>query len=156
MAEKQMVAPFIVSKSIAIGAPAARVWQVLTRPETIQEWISDEGTLAIQTDWMVGGPFGIVGTFHGMKYSDRGTLLQFDPESVLRYSTWSRLSRVPDSPENYAVVEFRLTPEDGHTRLALTHSNLVILPMYQHANFYWNATLRKIKRLAETTARPSG
>jgi uncharacterized protein YndB with AHSA1/START domain len=143
--------PQTVNKTIAIHAPASKVWQVLTSPECIREWITDDGGLAVQSDWTIGGPFGLVGTFHGMKYKDQGSLLQFEPEKVLAYSSWSRLSRVPNRPENYAVVQFRLSPEDGHTLLALTHRNLVILPMYQHANFYWNATLRKIKRLAETT-----
>jgi uncharacterized protein YndB with AHSA1/START domain len=144
-----MAAPYVVNKTVTIDAPAAKVWRVLTSPESIREWISDDGKLAVQTDWTVGGPFGLVGTFHGMKYHDQGTLLQLEPEKILAYITWNRISRVPDRPENYAVVEFRLTPEEGHTLLALTHSNLVILPMYQHANFYWNGTLNKIKRLAE-------
>jgi uncharacterized protein YndB with AHSA1/START domain len=150
MAIDKTASPQVVNKSIVIDAPAAKVWQVLTISEAIREWISDDGGLAVQTDWTVGHPFGLVGTFHGMKHRDQGTLLHFEPERVFAYSSWSRISRVPDRPENYAVVEFRLSPEGGGTRLTLSHSNLVILPMYQHANFYWNGTLRKIKRLAET------
>jgi uncharacterized protein YndB with AHSA1/START domain len=128
------------------------VWQVLTRPDCLREWVSDDGGLEVQTDWVVGHPYGLTGTFHGMKHRDQGTLLHFDPEKLLAYRTWSKLSGVPDIPENYAVVEFQLTPEDGHTHLALTHSHLATLPMFQHANFYWNGTLRKIKRLAETAS----
>jgi len=146
----KLPAPQTISKNITIAAPAAKVWYVLTHPESIREWISDDGGLTVQSDWIVGHPYGLVGTFHGMKHRDQGTLLQFEPEKVFAYSSWSRMSRVPDRPENYAVIEFRLAPENSGTRLALTHSNLVILPMVQHANFYWNGTLRKIKRLAET------
>jgi uncharacterized protein YndB with AHSA1/START domain len=146
--ESSVISQNVVNKTIVIAAGAGRVWQVLTRPAAIREWISDDGGLEVQTDWVVGQPFGLVGVFHGMQYRDQGTLLQLEPEKVLAYSTWSRMSRVPDRPENYAVVEFRLTPAE-RTELALTHSNLVTLPMVQHANFYWNGTLRKIKRLAE-------
>src|SRR5579859_2325604 len=95
---EKTASPHTVTKSIAIHAPAANVWHVLTNSESIREWVSDEGGLAVQSDWIVGHPFALVGTFHGMQHHDQGTLL------------------------------------------ALTHSNLVTLPIYQHANFYWNAT----------------
>ena len=145
-----MSTDLLVTKTIAIHAPAAQVWQVLTDSESIKEWLSDTGTLQIRTDWQVGGPFVYFGTWHGVRYQTKGTLLQLEPEKVLQYNHWSRISRLPDRPENYAVVEFRLAPEENHTRLVLTHSNLVGEAAVQHANLYWNATLQKVKRLAET------
>jgi len=47
----------------------------------------------------------------------------------------SSLSRLPDNPEDYSLVEFRLTPAGDQTILTLTQSNLVAEAAYEHARF---------------------
>jgi hypothetical protein len=86
---------------------------------------------------------------HGFELNDKGIILQCERENILRYSYWSSLSRLPDTPDNYSVVAFRLMPEANHTVLHFTHSNFPLESEYQHSNFYWNATLFKIKQMAE-------
>ncbi len=63
-------------------------------------------TSTVTTEWEVGRPILFEGTWDRRKYLDRGTVLAFDPEKTLRYNMWSKLSRLPDTPENYTVVGF--------------------------------------------------
>src|SRR6266498_57440 len=138
-----------ITKTITIYAPAAKVWKTLTNPESIKEWLTENGTTSILSDWKIGSPILFRGTWHKIKYEDKGIILQFEPETILAYSYWSKFSKLPDRLENYSVIEFRLTPQESQTILTLTHSNLVAEGMTGHSNFYWTITLHKIKEWIE-------
>ena len=138
-----------VTKTITIRASVAKVWQALTDPELIKEWLTENGTTTVASDWKIGSPILFTGMWHKVKYQDKGTILQFEAEKVLAYSYWSKFSRLPDILENYSVIEFRLMPKEDQTILTLTHSNLVAEGMPGHSNFYWKITLNKMKQLIE-------
>ena len=103
----------------------------------------------ILTDWKVGGPMVIRGNMNGKNFENWGMVLQFEPEKTLRYSHLSSLSRLPDQPENYSIVDFRLSPMDHQTTLELTLTNFPTESIYQHLAFYWNVTLEILKRMIE-------
>ena len=137
-----------VNKTITIDAPASKVWDTLTSPERMQQWMA-ETEIDIITDWKVGHPFVIRGNLHGINFENTGTVLQFEPEQILQYSHLSSLSRLPDKPENYSVVEFRLAPVENQTALTLSVNNFPTESIYKHLAFYWNVTLEILKRLIE-------
>jgi uncharacterized protein YndB with AHSA1/START domain len=139
----------IVNKTVTINAPAAKVWELLSNPELTTKWLTEEGTTIVTSDWKVGNPITFSGTWHGIAYEDKGTILQVETEKVLTYSYWSKFSRLPDSPENYSVIEFRLEPAEKQTIITLIHSNLVAKGMYGHSNFYWAIALNRMKKLIE-------
>lgn len=68
-------------------------------------------------------------------------------ERTLAYAYWSRLSRLPDEPQNYTNIRLDLT---GETRLSLAQRNFPGEASYEHWNFYWNMALERIRKLAET------
>jgi len=137
-----------VNKTITIDAPVSRVWDTLTYPELMKQWMA-ETEIEIITDWKVGSPFVIRGNLHGINFENTGAVLQFEPEKILQYSHLSSLSRLPDKPENYSVVEFRLAPIENRTTLLLTLSNFPTESIYKHLAFYWNVTLEILKRMIE-------
>jgi len=141
--------PKKVNRTIIINASISAVWQALTNPEQLKEWRSPDRTSTVTAEWRVGGPILFEGTWDRRKYLDRGTILAFDPEKNLCYDMWSKLSRLPDSPENYTLVEFTLTPTANGTSLTLTHSNFQSEAIYGHANFYWVTALDRLKKLSE-------
>ncbi len=65
-----------------------------------------------------------------------GTVLTFEPERVLKYSHLSSLSRLQDEPENYTILEFRLSPMDNQTTLILTLSGFATEAIYKHLVYY--------------------
>jgi len=139
----------ILTKTVTINAPIAKVWDALTNPAIMKKWMS-ESEIEISTDWQVGSPFLIRGKLHGIKFENRGRVLQFEPEQVLEYSHLSSISRLPDKPENYSSVEFRLAPMENQTTLRVTLRNFPTESIYKHLVFYWNVTPEILKRMMES------
>jgi uncharacterized protein YndB with AHSA1/START domain len=138
----------IVTKTVNIDAPASKVWEALTNPELMKKWMF-EAEIHIITDWKVGTPIVIRGHMNGKYFENNGIVLQFEPEKILQYSHLSSLSRLPDKPENYSLLEFRLAPMENRTILTLTLSNFPTESIYKHLVFYWNVTLEILKRIIE-------
>lgn len=137
----------IVSKSININASSSKVWEALTNPNLMKQWMMD-AEIEIKTNWEPGSPIIISGKMNG-HFEYKGTILQFEPEKILRYNSWTKISRLPDLPENYSVIEFRLT-EGNQTELTVIQSNLIAEAAYEHANFYWTSALNVLKHIAES------
>lgn len=135
------------SKEIYINAPASKVWTVLTNPDFIPLWMS-ESELKITSDWVVGGSLIFESNVNG-KHEYKRVILQLESEKVFRYNSRSKISRLPDVPENYSVIEFSLIAHENQTRLSLTHSNLIAKAAVEHAGFYRNGTLPIIRQLSE-------
>ena len=138
----------VFTKTVQIDAPITKVWHALTTPEVMKKWMS-ETEIDIITDWRVGGPILTRGRLHGKKFENRGTVMQFEPEKILRYSHLSTISRLPDRPESYSSFEFRLAPVENQTTLTIAVSNFPTETIYKHLAFYWKVTLEILKRMIE-------
>jgi hypothetical protein len=68
---------------------------------------------------------------------------------VLQYSHLSSLSRLPDTPENHSVFEFRLAQAAGGTALTLAPRDFPTEAIFKHLDFYWRSTLGILKRFIE-------
>jgi uncharacterized protein YndB with AHSA1/START domain len=133
---------------ITISAPPLKIWEALTDPIHMKKWMSDEEIMVI-TDWKTGGPISVQGELHQLHFVNTGTVLQFDPGKVLRYSHLSSLSNLPDIPQSYSVLEFRLTPSNGQVILTLILTNFPTESIYKHLLFYWETTLKILKKFIE-------
>jgi len=138
-----------IERSVIISASPAAVWESLTTPSLMKQWMA-EPRMAVEvvTDWTEGGPIVIRG-FHIVRFENRGTVLRFEPNAVLRYSHLSSMSRLPDKPENYSIVEFRLAPADGRTSLTVTLSGFPTEAILKHHDFYWRVTVQILKQFVE-------
>ena len=139
----------IMHKVVTINAPTSQVWHMLTTPELMKKWMMPDIEINIITDWNVGSPIVIRGTMNGKDFENRGSILQFEREKILQYSHLSSISRLPDRPESYSIVEFRLKPIENQTNLELTLSNFPTESTYKHLAFYWNVTLEILKKMIE-------
>lgn len=138
----------VVQKTIRINAPVSKVWETITEPALIREWLFDSPVDVI-SDWKEGSSMIFKGKFHNKPYEDKGTILNYEPERLLRYTFWSHLSQLPDAPEHYSVIEFRLAPDGDHTELMLTQSNFILDTIYRHSNYYWTLTIDRLKKTIE-------
>ena len=136
-----------VSKSVLINAPAAKVWEVLTRPELIKEYLYGTDTL---TDWKVGSDIVFQGEYNGQQYRDHGKILSFTPHEGLSYSYWSGFSGIEDKPENYSVITYTLEPEGpDQTRFTWSQKGFASEQGYQHSEASTGMLLDQIKNIAE-------
>jgi len=148
MINQETQTPKVFHKEILIESAPSKVWDALTRPERMKEWMS-ETELNVITDWKVGNSILISGNLHGTSFENTGAVLQFTPEKMLQYSHLSSLSRLSDQPSNYSVLEFKLTSVEDRTILAFTLSNFPTEAIYKHSVFYWNGTLEILKSFIE-------
>lgn len=139
----------IIHHEIKINAPASRVWDTLTVPELIQQWMLDT-PLRFLTEWRQGGTVLVRGDLHGLPFENRGEVLRFEPCRFLEYSHWSTLSLIPDTPENYSVLRFELCPQHSQTLLTLTIHDFLTFEIFKHLQFYWNTALHVLKEVAES------
>jgi uncharacterized protein YndB with AHSA1/START domain len=139
----------IFQKSVEIRAPASRVWQALTTPASMKKWMMPDLELDIITGWKVGGPLLMRGNMNGKDFENRGMVLLYEPEKHLQYSHLSSISRLPDRPESYSILDFALQPTGERTILTLTQSNFPSQSIFKHLSFYWNVTLEVLKKWIE-------
>ena len=137
---------FVASATIAVQASPSRVWEALTKPELIKQYLF--GT-DVTTDWRVGSSITYRGVWEGKPYEDKGKILEVDPGRLLVSSYWSPLSGVPDVAENYVTVRYEITPETDGSRLTITQDNNKTQADADHSSQYWKMVLDGLKKLLE-------
>jgi uncharacterized protein YndB with AHSA1/START domain len=142
----------VVENSATINAPPSEVWRALTDPDLMKQWMAEpEMGVEVVTDWKVGSPI-IVKGHHNGDFENKGTVLHFEPNSILRHSHLSSISRLPDEAENYTIIEFRLArTEENSTSLNVRISNFPSESIFKHWEFYWRVTIEVVKRFIEST-----
>jgi len=133
-----------VSLSIAIEAPVARVWDALTRPELVRQYLF--GT-EMTADWRVGGAITYRGEWKGAAYEDKGTVIIWEPQRLMVTNHYS-------PPDQNHTVSWKLSASDRGTTLTLTQDNNPTPESAEHAGKNWDAVLAGLKRLLEK--RPVG
>jgi len=108
--------------------PAERVWQALTDPKALANWM-------LPTDFrpLIGFRFRFEGLTRGKKGQVTGEVLEVVEGARLRY-TWD--DGEAGSP---SVVTWTLQPQDGGTRVSLTHEAAIPAEPYIliEANLNW-------------------
>jgi uncharacterized protein YndB with AHSA1/START domain len=138
---------FVAEKSVTIEAPADAVWQALTDPEKVKEYM--HGTM-VATDWEVGSPITWSGEWKGKSYQDKGVVLAFEPRKLLSTTYWSSMGGKEDKPENYYTVTYTLDGDDTTTTLTLQQDgNESQEAADQMAENNWGAVLESLKAVAE-------
>ena len=129
-----------------IHAPAPRVWEALTNPAIIKEYMF--GT-EVASSWKKGDPITWSGTWKGNPYRDKGVILEIAAPRLLKYSHFSPLVGLPDIPENYHIVTIELTPKDSETHVSLSQDGNRSEEARAHSQENWEAMLTALKATLE-------
>ncbi|MDB5112121.1 MAG: hypothetical protein JWR67_3235, partial [Mucilaginibacter sp.] len=131
------------TETIEVNAPAEKVWQVLTTPELIKEYLFGTNTI---TDWKPGSEIIFQGEYEGKQYRDKGIILENELNRKISYSYWSGFSGLEDKPENYSTVTYTLEPvENGKTKFTWTQKGFSNEKGQQHSQSGMKAFLEQIK-----------
>ena len=136
----------VAKATISINAPADKVWNALTNPEVIKQYMF--GTTVI-SDWREGSPIVWKGEWQGTTYEDKGIILKLKPERLIQYSHFSPLSGKPDLPENYHTVTIELTTDEAGTAVSLSQDNNETEQEREHSEQNWKRMLDELKKLLE-------
>jgi uncharacterized protein YndB with AHSA1/START domain len=137
----------LVSKSsVVINAPVDKVWEALTNPSLIKEYLFGTNTI---TDWKKGSAIYYEGEWEGKTYRDKGHIVDIVPEKLLYTTYWSSMSGKEDKPENYNNVLYEIKPENSGTLITIFQDNIEDEKQLEHMNQNWGLVLGKMKRLLE-------
>ena len=151
-----MAEQLIVKNSIAINAPAVKVWDALINPEKTKEYMFGCETVS---DWNVGSELLWRGQYEGQEMVFvKGEIVEIEPEKMLVYTTIDANSDIEDTPENYVSVTYELVPGDGQTVLNVSQGDFstVANGESRYKDAYnngegWNPILVEIKKLVENS-----
>jgi uncharacterized protein YndB with AHSA1/START domain len=141
------MANLIAEAQIDIAAPPSTVWNALTDPTLIAKYFFGS---QVQTDWKPGSPIVWKGQFDGKSYEDRGTILDVEPNRLLRVTHFSPMSGQPDEPENYHTLTYVLDEHAGNTRVSLSQDNNGTEAEARRATANWTTMLEGLKQTVES------
>lgn len=136
----------IVSKSIEINAAPSKVWEVLTNPEIIKEYLFGTETI---TDWNPGSDIIFQGEYQGHSYKDKGIVRENIENEKLSYNYWSGFSGLEDKPENYSLITYSLSESVSGTNFTWTQKGFANEEGYKHSDSGMDEFIGKIKVIAE-------
>lgn len=144
-----------VKNTIAINAPAAKVWDVLTNPQQTKKYMFGCETVS---DWKKGSSLLWRGSYEGKEMIFvKGDIVDIKPPKLLVYTTIDPNSSIDDTSENYLTVTYALSEKNGQTTLTVTQGDYGKVAegdrRYKEASNNgegWNPILVEIKKLAES------
>lgn len=103
----------VVTNTISINAPVAKVWDALINPEQTAKYMF--GCRA-KSDWKPGSELTWPGTYEGKEMIFvTGHVLDIEPEQLLVYSVIDPNAPYPKTPENHLKVKYELQPTETGT-----------------------------------------
>jgi uncharacterized protein YndB with AHSA1/START domain len=136
-----------IKKVVAINAPVHKVWQVLTEPAYIKQYMHN---CNVDTNWEVNTPI-IFSTSE--KVLSKGEILQVDNEKMLKYTTFAPGSGIKDKSGNYLTVTYELFSGYGNATLTVIQGDFCKVnnseKRHKDASDDWDFILAKVKELAE-------
>jgi uncharacterized protein YndB with AHSA1/START domain len=137
---------YIAKASTTIDAPIAKVWDAISNPDIIKQFMFGTDTVS---EWKEGSPITWRGTWEGKPYEDKGVILTIEPERMLQYSHYSPLSGEPDVPENYHTLTYELTSKGDQTLVTLAQDNNASEEEAAHSQKMWDMMLASMKKVVE-------
>jgi uncharacterized protein YndB with AHSA1/START domain len=132
--------------STTIAAPVAAVWEALTSPALIKQYMF--GTEVV-SNWQEGSPITWRGEYQGRRYEDKGTILKIVPPHTLQYSHYSPLSGLPDEPQNYHTVTIEIFGQGTLTHVSLSQDGSATAEQRDHSAKNWAIMLQGLRNLVE-------
>jgi uncharacterized protein YndB with AHSA1/START domain len=132
---------------IKINTSIQKVWKTLTEPEMVKLWQFGSDLI---TTWKVGSEIKFVIEWEGQIFEQWGKILEVRENELLKYSLFAPRQDLEDTPENYFVMSYVLTEEDGNTKLEIIQEDNRPNAVQEEQQGEENPILKSLKDLAET------
>ena len=145
-----------IVKEMDLKAPVSRVWRALTDYREFGQWFGVKLETPFEPGKVTRGRITIPGYEHGTLDV---LVQQMEPERVFSFQ-WHPYAVDPNfdySKEPQTLVEFRLEPTAGGTRLLLTESGFDRIPAARRAEAFrmneggWTSQMKNIARHVDAT-----
>ncbi|HTA82084.1 MAG TPA: SRPBCC domain-containing protein [Bacteroidia bacterium] len=144
----------VVKSEIIINAPAAKVWDALTKPEQTKKYMFGCETVS---DWKAGSELLWRGSYEGKEMVFvKGRIVEIKSPSLLKYTVIDPNASYPDIPENHLNVTYEVNAQGNQTKLVVTQDGFegAAEGEKRYKDTYnngegWNPILVQIKKIAE-------
>jgi uncharacterized protein YndB with AHSA1/START domain len=134
------------TSTITMNAPAARVWEALTKPELVKQWQYGADVI---TDWQKGSPIVYRSEWEGTVFEQKGTILEIEPHKLVKYSLFAPRPDLDDTPENSFTMTYALQEANGKTTLTITQDDPREQRPQEQVEENENSVLDGLKKLVE-------
>lgn len=131
---------------IRINAPIEKVWKTVTEPEMVKLWQFGSDLI---TTWKVGGEIKFVTKWEGHIFEQWGIIQEIRENELLKYSLFAPRPDLEDKPENYFMMSYVLTEENGITKLEIIQEDNRPNAIQEEPQGEENQILKSLKDLAE-------
>jgi len=142
-----MKSQLIAEASVSINAGKSKVWKAIITPQLIKKYLMGTN---VTSDWKEGSAISYQGEYNGKTYHDKGVIKQIEPEKLFQSTYWSSMGGKEDKPENYNLVTYELSEDNGKTNVTLTQDNVQSDKEKEHVTQNWNMVLKKLKEVVES------
>jgi len=132
---------------ITVDATKEKVWDALTKPELVKHW--QYGSKLI-TSWEVGSDIKFRTEWEGKIFEQWGQVLEFTPVELLKYSLFAPRPGLEDKPENYFIMSYVLTTENGQTKLQIIQEDTRPGAIQEEPQGAENPILQSLKKVTES------
>jgi uncharacterized protein YndB with AHSA1/START domain len=132
--------------TIKINASVQRVWDTITKPELVRLWQYGSDLL---TTWEVGNDIRFRAEWEGKVFEQWGRILEMKPNELVKYSLFAPRPGLEDKPENYFIMSYVLTNNNGQTTLQIMQEDNRPNAVQEEPQGEENPVLKALKQLAE-------
>lgn len=133
--------------SIKLNASVDKVWESLTNPAKVKLWQYGSDLI---TTWQVGSSIEFITEWNGQIFKQWGEILEIKPNELLKYSLFAPRPDLEDKSENYFVMYYVLTNENGQTKLEIIQEDNRPNAVQEEPQGEENPILQSLKKSVET------
>lgn len=132
--------------TIIINASKQKVWDTVTKAELVKLWQYGSDLLAT---WEIGSDIKFRTEWEDNVLEQWGKVLEFRPTEIVKYSLFAPRPELEDKPENYFIMSYILTNENGKTKLEIIQEDNRPNAVQEEPQGEENPILKSLKELAE-------
>ena len=133
--------------TIKLNASLDRVWDTLTNPEKVKLWQFGSDLI---TTWEVGSSIEFITEWEGQIFKQWGKVIEIKPNELIKYSLFAPRPDLEDKPENYFIMNYVLTAENGKTKLEIIQEDNRPNAVQEEPQGEENPILKSLKEIVET------
>ena len=131
---------------IKINASTQKVWDTITKPELVKLWQYGSDLL---TSWEIGSDIKFRTEWEDKVFEQWGKVSEIIPTEIVKYSLFAPRPDLEDKPENYFIMSYVLTEENGQTKLEIIQEDNRPNAVQEAPQGEENPLLQSLKQLAE-------
>ncbi|MEO5946312.1 MAG: SRPBCC domain-containing protein [Chitinophagaceae bacterium] len=132
--------------TIKINASTQKVWDILTKPEMVKLW---QYGSELQTTWEPGTGIKFSTKWEDKVFQQWGQVLEIRTKELIKYSLFAPRPDLEDKPENYFIMKYVLTDDNGQTKLEIIQEDNRPNAVQEEPQIVENPVLKSLKDLAE-------